>query len=460
MRLSQAKAADLPDAIERPGYDRAAQARGIVHLGIGAFHRAHQAVYADDAMNAGDNGWGITGVSLRSPAIRDALAPQDGLYTVTQRGSDGQATRLIGSIAEVLVAPNAPDAVVAAIASPDTRLVTLTVTEKGYHRLPGGALDIASVDRAGTTIYHLLASAFAARRAAGTPGLTILCCDNINGNGAAIARSMREYLDRVAPDLVGWFDAECACPSSMVDRIVPATTPDDLAGVAAAIGMDDEGAVVTESFRQWVIEDRFAGARPRFDAGGAQFVTDVEPYETAKLRMLNGAHSALAYLGLAAGHTYVHQAIADPSLRPIVETLMRGEAAGSFDAAADQDLTDYADRLIARFDNRALQHALAQIAQDGSQKISQRWLASLGDNAARGRTCPATLTALGGWLRHLRGDNGAVIDPMGAELAALWRQAGRDRIVEALFGDGGLFASDWHPTADDRAALEATLVND
>lgn len=441
MRLSASTVDRLPAAIARPGYDRTAQRRGIVHLGIGAFHRAHQAVYTDDLMAGGDRDWAITGISLRSPGMRDALAPQDRLYTVTERSAAGEKTRLIGAVAEVIVGTERPMAVVAALASADTHLVTLTITEKGYYRRPDGTLDLAAVTGGEDTIYSYLARAFAARRDAGLPGLTLLSCDNLAGNGLALEQGMAAYLDRMAPDLCGWFDAECACPATMVDRIVPAVTSADLDAATARLGMCDAAAVVTEPFRQWVVEDRFAGSRPRWEHVGVTLVADVTPYETAKLRLLNGAHSALAYLGLAAGHVYVHQAIADPAIRPWIERLMRQEAAASLDPAPGQDLDAYADALLARFGNTALPHSLAQIATDGSQKIGQRWLEPLAINRARGVACPATLRALAAWVLFVRGDGPAVNDPMAGDLARAWQQAGTGGIARAVFGTTGLLGA-------------------
>lgn len=450
MRLTAATADRLPPDVARPGYDWAGQKRGIVHLGIGAFHRAHQAVYTDAAMAAGDRDWAITGVSLRSPDMQAMLMPQDGLYTVAERSAGHEATRLIGAVREVLVAPSAPDAVAAALASPDTRVVTLTVTEKGYHRRSDGTLDVPAVRPGAGTIYHLLARAFADRRAAGLPGLTILSCDNLADNGRVLGAALGTWLEETAPALRGWFEAECACPSTMVDRIVPAMTDERLDEIAARLGMRDEGAVVTEPFRQWVIEDRFAGPRPRWEVAGAALVAEVAPFEAAKLRMLNGAHSALAYLGLAAGHDFVHQAVADPAIRPVVERLMREEAAPTVAAAPGQDLPAYADALLARFANPALPHRLAQIATDGSQKIGQRWLAPLAINRARGRPCPATMSALAAWVRFVRQP---AADPMSEALVPRWRDAGEDGIVAALFGPGGLIPAPDALGPDQRAAL-------
>ena len=444
------------DAATRPApYDRARPV-GIVHFGLGAFARAHLAWYTDHAMRTRGGDWMIAGVSLRSADVGARLNPQDGLYTLTESAGAEAHTQIIASIAEVLLATDHRAEIVDRLAAPTTHLVTFTVTEKGYCRAADGTLDLALAERG---FYPLLAEAFARRAAAGHPGLTLLSCDNLADNGRQLAALMAQWLAARAPDLAPWFAAHCACPSSMVDRIVPATTAADLAHAAAALGSDDAGAVNTEPFSQWVIEDRFAGPRPAWHTVGADIVSDVAPYETAKLRMLNGAHSALAYLGLRAGYTYVHEAVADPVLRTLAETLMRAEAAPTIAAAPGQDLDAYAEALLARFANPALNHRLIQIAMDGSQKIPQRWLATL---AARGGPCPAILAALAAWLRHIRGDNlaqwGPVNDPRAAELAAAWARHGAEGIVTALFGEGGLIASPWRPTAQDRATLAAALA--
>lgn len=453
MRLSRNSV--LPANVARPDYDRTGQKCGIVHFGIGAFHRAHQAVYTDDAMNAGDRDWGITGVSLRSAGVAEQMNPQDGLYTVTERSAAGDNIRLIGAVQKVLVAAHDPEAVIVAIASPDTHIISFTITEKGYCRAPDGSLDFDLVGQG--SVYHYLASAFRRRLGLGLPGLTLLSCDNLAGNGIQLERLMRAFLGHHAPDLVDWFDAKCTCPSTMVDRIVPATTDADRDAIAAAIQARDEAAVVTEAFSQWVVEDNFSGPRPRWELGGAQFATDVAPFETAKLRMLNGAHSALAYLGLQRGHEFVHQAIADPELAGLVNTLMRDEAATSLTPAPGQDLAFYADALIARFANPALNHRLIQIAMDGSQKIPQRWLETLRDHQQRGQQCPAILKALSAWIMHVRGTGHVVDDPMRDVLQALWLKSGKDGIAAALFGVDGLFANYWQGGDTDIIEISAQL---
>ena len=452
MRLSSDTLAHVLADVAHPQYDRASQKVGIVHFGIGAFHRAHQACYTDAAMNAGERDWGIIGVSLRSPDVAGQMNPQDGLYTVTERSGSGVALRIIGSVQRVLVASQEPSGVVAALASPNTHIVSFTVTEKGYCRAANGSLDmrLAGVGSA----YAFLAAGFAKRKAAGLCGLTLLSCDNLANNGAQLERLTTEYLEHEAPNLLEWFAEECTCPSTMVDRIVPATTSEDRTALAAALGITDDAAVVTEPFSQWVIEDKFAGPRPSWEVGGAQFTSDVAPFETAKLRMLNGAHSALAYLGLERGHTYVHQAIADPALRPLIETLMRDEAATSFTPANGQDLSSYQSALLTRFANPALNHKLIQIAMDGSQKIPQRWLETLSFHQRNHRQCPMIHRALAAWIRHVRGNGAPVNDPMAAPLAALWAEAGQAGIVEALFGARGMFCAHYVANEDAKALLQ------
>jgi fructuronate reductase len=430
----------LPASVRQPGYDRTAQAAGIVHIGIGAFHRAHQAVYTDDAMAAGDRDWGIVGVSLRSGDIATQLNPQGGVYTVDTRSVAGSELRLIGAVQQVLVAADDPQAVIDAIAAPTTHIVSFTVTEKGYLRAVDGSLDLAAAKGA-SSLYRFIGTALAARKAAGLSGPTLLSCDNLANNGAVLRHLMRQYLAAEYPDLVDWFDANCRCPATMIDRIVPATTDADRAAVEALLGARDEGAVVTEGFSQWVIEDDFAGPRPCWEAVGAELVADVAPYETAKLRMLNGAHSALAYIGLGKGHDFVHQAIADPAIRPVIERLMREEAAPTIDAAPGQDLPAYADALLDRFANAALHHRLIQIAMDGSQKIPQRWLETLAWHQARGASCPSLEAAVAAWIAFLRSDH-PVDDPLADRLREA--AAGPDE-MQKLFGNGGLIASKWRP---------------
>ena len=459
MRLCADRLHRLAREVERPAYDRDEQAVGIVHFGIGAFHRAHQAWYTDAAMNAGDRNWAILGVSLRSSSVAEQLNPQDGLYAVIERSAAAPRLRLIGAVRDVVVASEDPEAVVVALAAPDTHIVSFTITEKGYCRAADGSLDPAQLGE--YSFYHFLAAGLRCRRDAGRAGLTLLSCDNLAENGKQLERLLDQYLAAEDPALRDWFAANCSCPSTMVDRIVPATTDADRAEVRTLLGgLDDAACVVTEPFSQWVIEDRFAGPRPRWEAVGVELVDDIAPYELANVRMLNGAHSLLAYVGLRRGHSYVHEAIADPELCGLVEQLMLHDAIPTLTPAPGQDLEAYADALIKRFANPALNHRLIQIAMDGSQKIPQRWLETLAANQQIGRECPAILAGLAAWLRHVRGDNeagwGAVEDPIADAMDSAWARAGDGGIVDAMFGANGLVPSAWQP---DTASREFVIRN-
>jgi fructuronate reductase len=358
-------------------------------------------------------------------------------------------------VREVLLAPAQSEAVIAAVASPATGIISFTVTEKGYCRNAGGKLDLALAGE--HSLYRYLRDGLMRRQQARLPGVTLLSCDNLAGNGRQLEALFTQYLEATAPALVRWFQDHCTCPATMVDRIVPAATATDLDQQAETLGMRDEAAVFTEPFTQWVIEERFVASRPQWEAGGAQFTDNVEPWETAKLRMLNGAHSALAYLGLARGHEFVHEAVADPHLRALVLHLMRDEAATSLKPAPGQDLERYAEELLQRFANSALRHRLLQISMDGSQKIPQRWLDTLAFHQAGGRTCHAILTALAAWVRFVRGDRWKVDDPRAAELAALWQGNDAGSVVDALFGPQGMFRSSWIASRAERTLLLAFL---
>jgi fructuronate reductase len=462
VRLAEATLDRLSAEVVRQAYDRAAQAVGIVHFGIGAFHRAHQAWYTDAAMNAGDRNWAIMGVSLRSASVGEQMNPQDGLYTVIERSAAAPKLRLIGAVKNVVVASEDPEAVIAALAAPDTHIVSFTITEKGYCRASDGSLDPAQAGE--TSIYRFLAAGLRRRKDAGLAGLTLLSCDNLVDNGKQLERLLGEYLDARDPALCDWFAANCTCPATMVDRIVPATTDFDRAEVRTLLGgLDDAACVVTEPFSQWVIEDRFMGRpRPRWEAVGVQLVSDVAPYELAKLRMLNGAHSLLAYVGLGRGHAYVHEAITDPELCALVQQLMLHDVIPTLTPAPGQNLKAYAEALIRRFANPALNHRLIQIAMDGSQKIPQRWLETLAANQLRGRECRAILAGLAAWLRHVRGDNearwGAVDDPIADAMKSAWAKAGGGGIVEAMFGATGLVKSAWQPKSASREFITHNLA--
>ena len=440
-RLSNATLAGLPAEVERPGYDRAAVKTGVVHLGIGAFHRAHQAVVFDDALQSGDLRWGVLGVSLRSPGVRDQLDPQDGLYSVVVRDGVSDRIRIIGAVRGVLVAPEDPAAVVAAMASPDVHLVTLTVTEKGYRLDPasGGLLtgdpdvaaDLADLSKPRTAPGFLVA-ALAERRRRGLPPFTVVSCDNLPHNGARVRSAVLAMAQAHDPALAEWIEAGGAFPQTMVDRIVPATTPEDIDAQTDRLGARDEGMVKTEPFTQWVIEDRFAGPRPdfaapHFKAPGVQLTAEVAPWEDAKLRLLNGAHSSIAYLGGLAGHAFVHEVVAIPAFRAFVERLW-DEAGTILDPPPGLDIPAYRRDLMARFSNPSLQHRTRQIAMDGSQKLPQRLLASIAARLDNGQAIKALALGVAGWIKWQdgmteTGEPYAVDDPMAATLASALAKA-------------------------------------
>lgn len=422
-------------------YDRAAVTAGIVHLGIGAFHRAHMAVYVD-ALLPQHPDWGIIGASLRRPDTRDALAPQDFLYTVAVRDAAGTRPQVIGSLLDVLDANRQRDAIIETMASPAIRIVSLTVTEKGYCHDPAtGLLDEKHPDivhdlahpEAPVSAPGLIVAALARRKARGLVPFTVLSCDNLPSNGRTARRIVTRLATLTDPSLAAYAEA-VAFPSTMVDRIVPATTDADRAELAALTGLEDAWPVLTEPFTQWVIEDNFPAGRPPFEAVGAELVADVEPYELMKLRMLNGSHSSLAYLGYLAGHRHVNEAIADPHFRELIHGLMTDEVIPTLPMPR-AELQSYRDRLLERFANPALKHRTWQIAMDGTQKLPQRLLGTIRDRLAAGQ--PITRLALGvaGWMRYVMGveENGTPIDvrdPMSARLAAIAAAAGRD--AEAL----------------------------
>ena len=412
-----------------PAYDRGELAPGIVHLGLGAFHRAHQAVYTDAALAAGDLRWGIVGVSLRRPDTQDALAPQDYLYTVAVRDADGEDLSVIGALTASLVAPQVPQVVLAAMANSRCHIVSLTVTEKGYCHDPATRAlrfdhpdilhDLAHADAPRSAIGFIV-RAIALRRANGRAPFTVLSCDNLPSNGDTTRELVLAFAGAIDAELADWIARLGAFPNSMVDRIVPRTTDEDRARIATSLGADDAWPVMTEPFSQWVIEDRFAGPRPRWQDAGATLVMRAEPYENAKLRMLNGCHSTLAYLGELIGYETVDQAMQDTHLSNFIESMMRDEIEPTLERPG---LPAYRAELLARFRNPALKHKLRQIAMDGSQKMPQRLLGTIRERLAGGAGCDRLCFALAGWLRYQvgRDDVGrtySISDPLADDFRA------------------------------------------
>ena len=394
---------------------------GIIHLGPGAFFRAFNAVFTQDAMDQTGGDWGITAVSLRSTTARDQLAPQDGMYHAVTLAPGGEVAQVIGSVTQVLVAPEDPAAVIAAMAAPDVKIVSLTITEKGYcHNPATGRLnldhvdiqhDMAQLDAPKSAIGFLVAG-LAARRAKGLTPFTILSCDNLPSNGDLTKSMVLEFARCVDADLADWIAEQVRFPATMVDRITPATTPEDVDRLHATTGLRDAAAVFHEPFKQWVIEDRFVAGRPAWDAVGAQMVASVEAHELMKLRCLNGTHSALAYLGYLAGHQTIADCAADPIFAGLCQHLWGREILPTVPQPEGEDLPAYAAALLDRYRNPAIRHRTWQIAMDGSQKLPQRILGTIADNLAQGRDFSALALVVAGWMRYVGGidEQGGAID--------------------------------------------------
>jgi len=432
---------------ELPSFDA-----GIVHLGLGAFFRAFGVPVIEDVVQRTGGNWGVIGVSLKSPATRDALAPQDFVYTAVEQSPEGEIPRVQKGVLNILVAPEDPQAVLDQMADPAIRIVSLTVTEKGYCHDPAtGRLSLEHPDIRHDLVHDLPRSAVAflvrgleRRRDLGLPPFTILSCDNLPENGDLTRSVVLAFARKIDPDLALWIEHNGRFPNTMVDRIVPATKPEDIDRVANLTGRLDAAPVFHEPFRQWVIEDKFVQAfgadrRPDFKLAGVEMVEDVRPHENMKLRMLNGTHSALAYLGYLAGHKTIYEASSDPVFEAFLMSLWTAELAPSFTPPAGADLTDYAAELLQRYRNPAIQHRTWQIAMDGSQKLPQRILAPLADNLAAGRPSPGLTLVIAAWMRYVSGaaDGGDPIDVRDALLPRLQQAVGTsadgpDRVLALL----------------------------
>jgi fructuronate reductase len=458
-RLSQHTLSAVGDSVSLPGYHRGRVSRGIVHLGLGAFHRAHQALYTEAAIRSGDARWGIVGVSLRDPRMVQALAAQDHLYSVTEREGDEAVTRIAGAVMQALYAPQALEQVIGALADPGVSVVTCTVTEKGYSQNPS----TLNLDTDDADIRHDLShpetprstlgvlAAGIRHRPAGAP-ISIVCCDNMSANGDTLRKLLTQYADLLDPALARRIRDEIALPNSMVDRIVPAATSASLDLAQRRLGLRDEAAIVCEPFTQWVIEDRFAGARPAWEAGGALLTGDVRPYQAMKLRLLNGTHSAIAYAGQLCGFDSVSAAMADPVAGAFARGVME-DLRATVEPLSGFDIGRYCTELLHRFRNPALEHRTAQIAMDGTQKIPVRWLPALRESARAGVERPCLERALAAWLHYLcseRSDAGQVLairDSGAPALAARLRAAGNDpEAVHQALGHAAVFGdAPWPP---------------
>lgn len=441
VRLSMGSLQQVPTA-HRPTVDPGSLSIGVVHLGLGAFHRGHAAVFTEDAMAAdGSSSWGICGVTQRTDDVARRLRPQDCLYSSLARDAEQASVRVIGSVREVLFAGAEPEAVLARIAAPTTRIVSTTVTETGYNHDPATgrlrvedeetAADLAG--RAPRTVIGQLVRGFDARRKADAGPVTVLCCDNLSRNGAAVRSLVEQFCDRLpagGEDLREWITGNVTFPSTMVDRIVPATTEQVLAEVQRRLGVRDEAAVAGEPFSQWVIEDDFAAARPAYERAGVQLTPDVAPYETVKLRLVNGTNSTMAYLGALAGLGTIAEAITTPEFEGLTRRLMAEEMTPTIAPPPGLDLAVYRETVVGRFANPTLRHSTVQVALDGSQKLPQRLLDPIRLMLGKGIEPYWATLAVAAWMRYVwagQTDEGAPLqlqDPMAGRLQSLAHAAG------------------------------------
>jgi fructuronate reductase len=425
LRLNAVSYPAASPGVALPAYDRDKVTVGVVHFGPGAFHRAHQAFYFDQLL-AKDPRWGLCAVSLKSPGVRDALQPQDGLYTLAQL--DAETTfRVVGSILEVLVAPEDPPSVFARLAAPTTRVVTLTVTEKGYCLTGDGKLDTAHPDivhdlanpREPVSAVGYVVEGLRRRFQAGLAPYAVVACDNLADNGWRLKAAVVAFAETVDPVLAGWIEGEGRFPRTMVDSITPATDDALRARVEAATGLSDAWPIQREAFTQWVVEDVLGDGAPDLASVGVTLTDDVRGFERAKLRLLNGVHSTIAYVGLLKGHETVFEAISDPALATIAEDLMVQDIIPTLTAPRGLDLTAYAQAILGRFRNPEIRHLLSQIAWDGSQKLPFRILGTVVDALEAGRSVERLALSLAAWMHFVRrraAEGVKIVDPLAERL--------------------------------------------
>ncbi|MGO8095047.1 mannitol dehydrogenase family protein [Rhizobium leguminosarum] len=444
----------LAPTAKLPAYDRNQLKSGILHLGPGAFFRAHFAPFTDAALAAEGGDWGIEVASLRTADVADHLNEQDGLYTMLIRDTSGTVAQVIGPILRAHVATRNPAGLLDRLEDPAIRIVSLTVTEKAYGMdTATGGLDLNHADVAADLanrhaprgVIGYLVEGLSRRRAKGVPPFTPLSCDNLPSNGAVLKRLVLDFAERVDPPLRRWIEENVPFPSTMVDRITPASTEATYQDAERLTGRQDLAAIETEPFTQWVIEDHFANGRPAWDKAGALMVTDVSAYEKMKLRMLNGAHSLLAYLGYIGGYEFIRDVMDDAALAALAYRHMHA-AARTLDAVPGIDLDAYASELIARFANKAIAHRTYQIAMDGTQKLPQRLLEPASEALAHGDRAETYAIAVAAWMRYAIGEHGngeryELRDPRAGEIAALIADVPRTglAISAALFTLPGLF---------------------
>lgn len=438
IELTPATLGRLDPRVSIPRYDRSRLGRGIVHIGVGGFHRAHQAVYLDDLCARGETGWSIAGAGVLpgDKAMADALGAQSGLYTLVTRDQAGIDVRVIGTITDYLHASPRVDALAARIADPSTRIVSLTVTEGGYPHDEASMTWTPSPDGVLPPAFEAIARGLRGRRDAGLGGLTVQSCDNVMHNGKVAKAVVLGVADAVEPGLAAWVERNVSFPSSMVDRITPATSDTDRAFLRDEYGLADRWPVVCETFIQWVIEDEFAAGRPRYEDAGALFTTDVRPYEILKLRLLNAGHSILAYLGTLAGIVHVFEVMADPVFARYLERFHTVESSPSLPHVAGVDVPAYAAKVRERFANPTVRDQVARIAQDGSGKFPKFLIPTIEAQLDAGGPVGLSALALAGWCQYLTGR-----DEQGREIAVQYdsNQAEAQRFAQASVADPAAF---------------------
>ena len=457
--LGPALLARLPQSVRRPGYDRGALKVGMAHLGVGAFHRCHQAEFTDDVLEQRFDRWGVVGINVRPPRLADTLGRQDGLYTRLLRDGDSVDARVIGCLVAAIDSEDSPEPALHALASADIDVATLTITEKGYcHQPATGEIDLTHPDiihdlahpSTPRSVPGLVAAALERRMLSHGQPITFMSCDNIPSNGVILEAVVRAIAGKRGADLSRWIDDNVAFPSTMVDRIVPATASADIAAVENAYGYRDSAMVVGEPFRQWVIENRFAGRRPPWDLAGATFVDDVTPFELIKMRVLNAAQTAFACLGLLAGHEHTCDDLTDPLLTGFVRRMLVEESLPTLPPVPGIDAIAYLDQSFGRLRNTAIRHRNHQIATDGSRKIVQRILNPIRERLARGESVERLTVIVAAWMVYLVaaskrfGERWAVEDPFAGEAALIADRVGRDSaaLVAAFLQHESIFDPD------------------
>lgn len=449
--------ATLPESVQLPQYDRSQLRSRIVHFGFGAFHRAHQALLTDRVLNASGGDWGICEISLFSgDRLMSQLRQQDHLFTVLEKGAHGNQPIVVGAVHECLNAKlDSLPAIIEKFCEPQVAIVSLTITEKGYCIDPAsGTLDLTQPriihDLDNPTLPQsvpgILVEALSRRRERGLPPFTVLSCDNIPDNGHVVKNAVLGMAEKRAPELAQWIAEHVSFPGTMVDRIVPAATDESLAEISAALGVEDPCAISCEPFIQWVIEDNFVAGRPAWEIAGAQMTDNVLPWEQMKLRMLNGSHSFLAYLGYLSGFQHISDCMQDNAFREAAYRLMMTEQAPTLHIT-NVDLNQYAESLLQRFANPALKHKTWQIAMDGSQKLPQRMLEGIRVHLSRQSDWPLLALGVAGWMRYVSGidDAGAAIDvrdPLRDKIRALVEHSSLSERVSALLSLREIFAPD------------------